>query len=108
MGIYNTNKNDYRSCDGTETVTLRNMETSTDTTCTNAFREAISVNEAVSLGIFRSEGTAWFLADVLISSANRPKPGDKITDASSVAWYILDSSRDEVGDEWRCVCKKGR
>lgn len=108
MGIYNTNRNDYRSVDGTETVTLRDLSASTNTSITNACREPLTNTDIMTFGIFRDEGTVWHLADVLIATANKPVVGDRITDSDSTVWYIVSADKDEIGANWRCVSKKGR
>jgi hypothetical protein len=101
--------NDYKIADDTETVTLRDVSASTNTTVTNADGHDFSVKEvAAAGGMFGLGDRQWVLGCNQIAAANQPAPGDYLTDAGGTIWEILDAVQDDFKISWVCTCKKKR
>ena len=112
MGIRNTVLDDYRSTDGTETVTLTHYNadgTETATAVTRACRESLALSEiSASNGQYDLGAIAFHLSDDQIAAGAKPAEGDKITDSDSVAYYVVTATLDELKVTWRCGTNRGR
>lgn len=111
MSFADSIADDYKVTDGAQTVTFTSVGAAGphDITITNADGHAFGAKEiAASQGFFNYGDKLWLLGNNQIDAAYKPKPGDRITDASSVVWEILDATLDDFGVSWQCTCRKAR
>lgn len=114
MSFADTVSQDYQIAgyDGGSTATFTAVRSgaSTNYTITYADDHELSLREIAAGGGFYQQGDKrWSLGAALITvAADRPQPGDYITDAGGVVWHILDTVLDDLGISWFCTTRKAR
>ena len=104
---------DYKlaAYDGGQSVTFTAVRAAnTNYAITYADDHDLSAKEiAASGGVFNIGDKRWALGNEQITvAADKPQPGDKITDASSVVWWIIDAVLDDLDVSWYCTSRKAR
>lgn len=93
-------------CDGLEAVTLKHRGGPSES-ITHAMQRALNTREiAASDGKYLGGDIRWHLPNAEVS--RQPMPGDKIIDAASNQWIILDAQHATLENRWRCVVRNPR
>jgi hypothetical protein len=112
MAIYDTLKDDLKIVDGFEAVTYSSVGASSTTTAsvTHAVGDDQTTHDvAASGGMFQVGDRRWILPRGQLSGL-LPKPGDYLTDGSSVAWHVVEggSVKDALTLAYDVVTRKAR
>lgn len=105
--------NDYTAFDGAEAVTFSvvvNNAVSATVSVSSALRRALTkqAGQLSAAGLALEPEDVSFHLPVSLLSGNTPKPGDLITDASSVVFTILAATKATLGTRYACVCRQRR
>lgn len=95
---------DYAYLDGLEAVTLIKPGSTASTSVASALRRAVSVREAAaSGGRYTTSDLVWHLPQSLVTT--QPALGDKVRDAASVDYTILEVHKETLGTRWKCITR---
>lgn len=114
MSYENTCSEDYKVAahDSGETVTFTAVRGASSTSYTVTFADGhdLTAREIGGAdGFYRLGDRRWSLGrEQITSTANYPQPGDRIVDASSVAWRVLDAVLDDLRVSFVCTCRQER
>ena len=103
---------DYLLWDNTESVTYRTKLSGAglflDKPLTNALGRAPNWKEQqASNGVYTSQDRVWNIPAKVVTDAALPtlKPGDKIKDAASAEWTVLQVTLNTWKTAWRLMCR---
>lgn len=109
MDLSSSFSTDYLVWDGVQVVTHtagRLGGGGTETAVSLAKRRALTYKElAASGGAYTGLDRVWLIPAAVLSAGFTIRPGDAITDASSVAWTVLEATLGKFGQTWKLTCR---
>jgi hypothetical protein len=103
---------DYRSVDGTETVTYTAKRSGGNTTLTVNFAEPrdYTLKEITALGgMVQAGDREWGLGNAEFTGGLTPQRGDTVAQADGTVWELIaDPTLDEFKITWSCPSRKAR